>query len=244
MYGVRVGLNLEYAAMVMLVVAASAYRSSARAATSAHLQQHLRRESLDAEIKHARLQLLRAQIEPHFLFNTLSTVRTLARIDRSAAVEMIDNLLRYLSEALPKLRRDESSLGEELQLIDAYLRIHQVRMGERLSYEFSVPQALQAERIPTMVLLTLVENSLKHGINPEVCGGSIRISAIRKPAALLLQVADSGGGMTVTEGTGTGLANIRRRLTALYGDSAGLSLAPAASQGMIATVAIPRAFAV
>jgi two-component sensor histidine kinase len=231
--------NLPCAFEAVLVFAAVAYRSSARSATNELLQRQIASIALDGDVKRARLRLLRAQIEPHFLFNTLATVRTLLRLDRSAAVEMIDNLMRYLSEALPKLRQDESSLAEELQLVAAYLRIHQIRMGARLSYELSIPERLGTERIPTMLLLTLVENALKHGINPTVEGGLISVSATREHYALVLKVADTGLGLTVTEGHGMGLANIRRRLSMLYGDEAIFSLARNAAHGMVATVKIP-----
>ena len=184
-------------------------------------------------MKRARLQLLRAQIEPHFLFNTLANVRSLARIDRLAAIAMLDHLMRYFSEALPKLRQEESALSDELLLIDAYLRIHQIRMGSRLTYELQVPEQLAVERIPTMLLLTLVENAVKHGINPALDGGSIRVSASRESGNLVLKVTDSGKGLSATAGHGTGLANIRRRLSMLYGDEAVLSLTPAAIRGVV-----------
>lgn len=235
------GANLIYGLMVAMIVAACAYRSSARTATSTLMQRQIESAGLDATVKRARLELLRAQIEPHFLFNTLATVRTLARIDRLAAVDMLDNLMRYLSEALPKLRQEESSLADELQLVDAYLRIHQIRMGTRLSYELLIPEQLGNERIPTMILLTLVENAIKHGINPSIDGGSIRVSASRDHSALVLKVADSGRGLAATDGHGMGLANIRRRLTMLYGDGADLSLARLATRGVVATVSIPVA---
>lgn len=235
------GLNLEYAIMVAMIVSACVYRSSARSATSMLMQSDIEGAALDADVKRARLTLLRAQIEPHFLFNTLATVRTLSRVDRAAAVEMIDHLMRYLSEALPKLRREQCSLGEEMQLVDAYLRIHQIRMGSRLSFELSVPDLLSEERIPTMILLTLVENAVKHGINPAVDGGSIRVSASRENKNLVLKVSDSGQGMAATDGHGMGLANIRRRLMMLYGDDAVLSLARPVARGVTATVSIPLA---
>jgi two-component sensor histidine kinase len=239
--GEDAGFNSKYAFMVAFIIAACAYRSSARTASSIFLEKQIEGAALDGDVKRARLQLLRAQIEPHFLFNTLATVRALARTDRALAVDMIVNLMRYLSEALPKLRQEESSLAEELQLVDAYLRIHQIRMGTRMSYELLIPENLSAERVPTMMLLTLVENAVKHGINPAVAGGSIRVSASHERAALVLKVADSGGGMAATEGHGMGLANIRRRLTMLYGDAAVLSLARAATRGVVATVSIPLA---
>jgi sensor histidine kinase YesM len=233
--------NSSYALMVVLIVAACVYRSSARSATESFLQKQIEGAALDANVKRARLQLLRAQIEPHFLFNTLATVRTLARTDRGAAVAMIDHLMRYLSEALPKLRQEECSLAEELQLIDAYLRIHQIRMGSRMSYELRIPPTLFERRIPTMILLTLVENAVKHGINPAVDGGRISVSALQEQGALVLRVSDSGQGMAATDGHGMGLANIRRRLTILYGDDAVLTLSRPAARGVTASVSIPLA---
>ena len=235
--------NEQYAVMVALIIAACAYRSSGRTASGQLLERETQSAALNAEVKRARLRLLRAQIEPHFLFNTLATVRTLARVEPSAAIDMLDNLMRYLAEALPKLRQDESSLADELQLIEAYLRIHQIRMGRRLSYELHVPEQLAGERIPTMILLTLVENAVKHGINPAIDGGTIRVSATREQTALVLRVADSGRGLTATDGHGMGLANIRNRLTALYGDDAALTLARAPTRGVVATVSIPLAAA-
>jgi LytS/YehU family sensor histidine kinase len=227
--------------MVTLIITACVYRSASRSAAGQLMQSEIDSAALDADVKRARLQLLRAQIEPHFLFNTLATVRSLMRIDPEAAVEMLDHLMRYLSEALPKLRLEEASLGEELQLIDAYLRIHQIRMGKRLSYELLVPDVLAEERIPTMALLTLVENAVKHGINPAVEGGLIRVSASREHSALVLRVSDSGQGMAATDGHGLGLANIGRRLAMLYGDNAVLSLARSATRGVTATISIPLA---
>ena len=233
--------NIEYAVMVTLIVAACVYRSSARSATEAFMQKQIEGAALDASVKRARLQLLHAQIEPHFLFNTLATVRTLARSDRLAAVAMVDHLMRYLSEALPKIRQEECSLAEEVKLIEAYLRIHQIRMGSRMSYQLLIPESLLEQRIPTMILLTLVENAVKHGINPAVDGGRISVSANREQDVLVLRVSDSGQGMAATDGHGMGLANIRRRLMMLYGDHAVLSLSRPAARGVTASVSIPLA---
>ena len=223
----------------MTVVLVCAFRSSARTAATDLARDEIGAAALDADLTRARLQLMRAQIEPHFLFNTLATVRALARSDRAASVEMIGSLIRYLSEALPKIRQEESLLADELRLVEAYLRIHRIRMGSRLTFELPAIGGLESVRIPTMILLTLVENALKHGINPSVDGGFIRVSADRVRSALVLRVSDSGQGMTTTEGHGVGLANIRRRLSMLYGDRAILSLSPAASRGVVATVSIP-----
>ena len=232
---------LESLLTASLVLSICAYHSHIQGATDTVLRTQIDRATLDAELKRAHLQLLRAQIEPHFLFNTLSAVRTLAKIDRAGTVEMLDNLMRYFAAALPRLRQDDVPLAEEMQLIDAYLGIYRVRMGARLGYEVALPRNLADIRVPTMMLLTLVENALKHGVNPVVEGGFIRVSAARERASLLLKVADSGRGMSVRHGHGVGLANVRQRLIMLYGDAAVLSLAHAEPRGVVATISIPCA---
>jgi signal transduction histidine kinase len=224
---------------VGLLVTVCVYHSHSQGATDTLLRTQIGRATLDAELRRAQLQFLRAQIEPHFLFNTLSAVRTLGRIDRGGTVEMLDNLMRYFSAALPNLRRDEAPLGEEMQLIDAYLAIYRVRMGARLGYEIALPKNLADVCVPTLMLLTLVENALKHGVNPTIEGGFIRVSATREHASLLLKVADSGRGMSARHGHGTGLANVRQRLTMMYGDAALLSLAHGEPRGVVATISIP-----
>lgn len=223
---------------VLLLWAFGYYRAASRASdTLARAQIDI--ASRDAELKQARLQLLRAQVEPHFLFNTLATIHALARTERATAIQLIDNFMQYLAAALPKLRHEEAPLADEMQLIEAYLAIYQLRMGRRLAYEIALPPELAALRISTMILLTLVENALKHGINPAIEGGFIRVSATRDSSALVLRVADSGGGMQSQHGQGSGLANARLRLMMRYGDEASLSLAPAEPRGVIATVRIP-----
>jgi hypothetical protein len=195
--------------------------------------------ALDAEMSRARLQLLRAQIEPHFLFNTLANVRQLARTDTSAATRMLDNLMQYFAAALPNLRNEETTLAQEAALLDAYLSIHRMRMGGRLTYQVEFPAELGGVRVPTMMLLTLVENAIKHGITPLTEGGAISVRAHRTDALLQLTVVDSGRGMTATAGSGTGLANIRSRLMLLYGNAAALSLSRLQPRGVAATITLP-----
>ncbi|HEX3846337.1 MAG TPA: histidine kinase [Steroidobacteraceae bacterium] len=235
------GYFAERLLTAVLLAAVCWYQSAMRGATDTLMGTQIEGATLGAELERARLQMLRSQIEPHFLFNTLANVRTLARIDRSSAVEMLDNLMRYLAAALPKLREGESSLDDEMRLVDAYLRIFRVRMGTRLSYEVSTAPGLDDQRIPAMMLLTLVENALKHGINPAVEGGFIRVSAARSGSSLVLEVADSGQGMTdqPKEGTGSGLANVRLRLLMQYGDSATLTVAHAVPRGLVAAISLP-----
>lgn len=222
-----------------LVVAVCAYHSHVRGTSERLLRVRIEQTTLDAELQRAQLQLLRTQIEPHFLFNTLSAVRSLARTDRAATVEMLDNLIRYFDAALPRLRQDKVSLAEEMRLVEAYLSIYRVRMGTRLTYEIDLPATLADTAVPTMMLLTLVENALKHGVGPVVEGGLIRVSATRRGGTLLLKVADSGRGLEVRHGHGTGLANVRQRLLMLYGDAAILALGQAEPRGVVASLSIP-----
>ncbi len=195
--------------------------------------------ALDAQFNRAQLELLRAQIEPHFLFNTLATVRTLAYTQPGTAAILVDNLLRYLMAALAKLRNGDSSLEDEFDLIEAYLRIQQVRMGTRLTYDVTIPQALKGVRVPSVMLLTLVENAIKHGIGPAAEGGAVGVSATHETALLTLKVIDSGLGMQAQVGYGSGLANVRARLALLYNGRASLSLEPASPHGVVATIQIP-----
>jgi two-component sensor histidine kinase len=231
--------ELETAVSPLLFLwAFSAYRTASRESDTL-LQGQIAAATLDSQLQQARLQLLRAQIEPHFLFNTLATVRTLARSERAAAVHLIDNLMQYFAAALGRLRQEEATLADEMQLIDAYLGIYRVRMGSRLSYELDLPSELEHARIPTMILLTLVENALKHGVNPAVEGGHIRVRATRDRLGIVLEVADSGRGMQILEGQGSGLSNARTRLLMRYGDEASLSLTRGEPRGVVATVRIP-----
>jgi len=199
------------------------------------------RAVLAMQMDEAQLQTLLAQIEPHFLFNTLATVRSLYQSEPAAAASMLDNLSRYLTIALPRMRESESTVGREASMAESYLSIQQIRMGARLTYSIDVSSDLQGAPLPPMMLLTLVENALKHGVGPQPEGGSISITAARKDGQLLLQVADTGRGFAKQLGTGAGLANIRARLAALHGASARLRLGVNSPRGVIATIVLPLA---
>ena len=199
----------------------------------------VRQLKLKGELAASRLAMLQAQIEPHFLFNTLANARRLLHTDRAAAREMIGDLSRYLEVALPKLRDDDSTLGSELELVRAYLSVHRVRMGERLRYDIAIPDSLVCLATPPLVLLTLVENALKHGLQQLVEGGTISVSAKREDGKLKLTVADNGCGMGNDIGSGLGLANIRARLREMYGSAASLSLQVNQPRGVVAVVTLP-----
>ena len=172
---------------------------------------------LQSELATGRLQILQAQIEPHFLFNSLANVRRLLRINGPAGRAMLGDLLRYLQIALPRMRADESTLAREVELVRAFLAVHQVRMGPRLRVLFDVPSELEARSVPPMMLLTLVENSIKHGVGPLPEGGTITIAGAQTAAGLELAVTDTGRGIVAGSGHGVGLANTRARLRSMYG---------------------------
>lgn len=198
-------------------------------------------ERMDRETAEARLQMLEAQIEPHFLFNTLAHVRRLYETDQVAGARMLRNLREYLSIALPSMRADAATLGRELDHVVAYLGIQQVRMGYRLAYAIEVPAGLRDNRLPPLMLLTLVENAIKYGLSPRPQGGRIDMRASLAAGLLRVEVADTGGGFTKSHGGGTGLANIRARLASTYGSDASLSLAVNDAGGVTASLVIPVA---
>ena len=235
---------LQWQVMVVgLLLAAQEFRWRSRRAASSLEHSADTRATLQRDLAQARLQLLQAQVEPHFLFNSLANLRRLVRTDGAAAQAMLGDLLVYLREALPRLRDERSTLASETELARAYLAVHRVRMGARLQVQIDVPAALGAAEVPTMPLLTLVENAIKHGLQPVVEGGSIRISAELQGSApaqqLLLRVADTGQGMGSGLGHGTGLANLRARLRAMFGPAATLALHVNEPRGVVVTVSMP-----
>lgn len=201
---------------------------------------------LETRMLEARLQVMQAQVEPHFLFNTLAHIKRLYETDAKRGRRMLDAFCDYLDAALPQMRGDRSTLGRETAMARAYLETQQVRMGRRLRFEISVPENLHDVAFPPMMLLSLVENAIKHGLNPLREGGRVEIRAQAHDAALRAAVADTGAGLAGIKsegGTGIGLSNIRARLVALYGRAARLTIADNTPRGLIATIEIPRQLA-
>jgi LytS/YehU family sensor histidine kinase len=215
-------------------------RSARRAAELRETE--LERRRIDAQMIEARLQVMQAQVEPHFLFNTLAHVQRLFQTDPIRGRSMLDSFCGYLCAALPQMRGDRSTLGREVELARAYLDTQRIRMGRRLRFEMEIPDELQAAALPPMILLPLVENAVKHGLTPLRGGGTIVISAASDGDILRITVADTGVGFSTVElgsGSGIGLSNIRSRLSALYGPNARLALRGNAPHGMIATIDLP-----
>jgi signal transduction histidine kinase len=194
----------------------------------------------------ARVALLQAQVEPHFLFNTLAHLRRLAQTDPTAARAMLTDLRLYLAAALPELRQAEAPLARELALVAAFLALHQRRIGlARLTLRCDIAPGLDDAIVPATCLLTLAENAIKHGIGPQVAGGEILVRAgldsesPDEPRLLRLEVADTGAGMGSGTGSGTGLATLRARLAAAYGSAARLSLHLNQPHGLVARIHLP-----
>ncbi|WIG55646.1 MAG: Autolysin sensor kinase [Rhodanobacteraceae bacterium] len=194
----------------------------------------------EKELSVARLNLLHAQIEPHFLYNTLANAQVLTRSEPQQADRMLGHLIQYLRHSLPNTDGAMSTLGDELERTRAYLEILRIRMGPRLALEVDVPDALRAIQMPSMMLQTLVENAIKHGLEPKPGGGTVWLIARRDDDRVTVTVADDGLGFGVAGGgTGIGLKNVRERLRLIYGERATLSVVANAPQGVAATITVP-----
>ena len=204
-------------------------------------------QSASRQLMEARLQALQAQVEPHFLYNTLANVQALTEVDPPAANKMVCHLIEYLRAALPKMRETSSTIGQEVELARAYLNILKMRMGARLDFAIQVPDELNGVPFPPLMLPSLVENAIKHGLEPVREGGRIDVIAEKVGERFRIIVKDTGRGLAANgttsasaeTGGGVGLSNIRERLLALYGETAKLSLESNDPKGVIATIEIP-----
>ena len=230
---------LQNAVFGLIITAAWLYTRTEAENAAAIDQCAIDSARMDEQTAQARLQMLEAQIEPHFLFNTLAHVTRLYETDHVAGAQMLGNLKSYLAVALPQMRATDSTLGRELDHAKAYLEIQRIRMGRRLAFTIDVDEPLRTARLPPLMLLTLVENAIKHGLTPQPGGGRVDIRASVAAGHLQVAVGDTGQGFTKSAGGGTGLANIRARLAAQFGPNAKLALALNSPSGVIATITLP-----
>jgi signal transduction histidine kinase len=192
----------------------------------------------------SQLRLLQAQIEPHFLFNTLANVQSLMDHDLPKAKQMLSSFTDYLRASLTTLRGESSSLDHELQLAQSYLQLLQARMEDRLQFSIQADAAARAQALPPLLLQPLVENAVVHGLEPSIAGGTVRVTARVQGAQLLIEVFDDGQGLDAPSrrsskpGSGVALSNIRQRLSARYGGAATLSVTPA-NPGTLARITLP-----
>lgn len=204
----------------------------------------LRRDKIEADL---RLTVLQAQVEPHFLFNTLASIHSLIREDPERAEATLEALVDHLRATLPRFRADvgsaDSTLDQQIDICSSYLALMQVRMGHRLRYTVDVPSSLRRHPFPPLVLISLTENAIKHGIEPSAAGGNVIVSGeVEAHAAgrrLAVSVVDDGVGLSPGVGGGTGLRNIREQLAARFGAQASLSIRGRSVGGVIATIRVP-----
>jgi hypothetical protein len=188
----------------------------------------------------ARLKLLETQLEPHMLFNTLANLRALIGVDPARAQLMLDHMIAYLRSTLDASRSTTHPLQAEFDRLRDYLALMAIRMGPRLHVDLQLPPELATAKVPTLLLQPLVENAIQHGLEPQVEGGRLTVSARRDGSQLLLEVVDTGAGPGGgTHGSGFGLAQVRERLATLHGSDAGLTLEPAPPRGTRATIRLP-----
>jgi signal transduction histidine kinase len=237
--------------LAMLWIVASAiikitYKQQIKAeAQAAQAVETAEAESLKRQVVEARMAAMQAQVEPHFLFNTLASIDHLIEVDPQRASQMQKNLIALLRASMPTMREANDGavrdLGRELAVIRPYLEILKVRMEERLATTIDVPEGLLSAEFPPMMVQTLVENAIKHGLEPKPEGGQLSLKAEIVHGKLCVTVADTGLGFgrAATAGTGVGLANIRERLQLLYGTKASLTITENPGGGTRVAIAVP-----
>jgi LytS/YehU family sensor histidine kinase len=200
----------------------------------------LERSQLERQALDARLRLLQAQVAPHFLFNTLANVQALVDAGSPQAPAVLRSLTAYLRAAVPRLDDPTTTLGQEVQLVRAYLELMHMRMPDRLQFALHVDDAALSLHCPPMTLLTLVENAVRHGIDPSEQGGRIDISVQRRGDRCVVRVSDNGAGLRPSsEGLGTGLSALRERLQLSFGGDARLSVSAQQPKGVCAELDFP-----
>lgn len=195
---------------------------------------------LETERDQSELAMLEAQIEPHFLFNTLAHIKRLYRVDAASADQVLHSLIGYLEQALPALRRANWTVGDEIALVELYLGILKQRFDERFDFVIELPEAQKSLAIPALTVATLVENAVRHGLGPKAGKGTVRVCVSQGVAGVQIAVCDDGVGLRATSGKGLGLATVRARLRSKFGTLAQLVVEPA-TVGVRSTIHLPSA---
>ena len=228
--------------LLMLIARSFAGRAARGEQRAVIAESRERSETYARQLAEARLMVMRAQVEPHFLFNTLAHVQALQEIDPPQAGRMLERLISYLRAAMPAMRETTSTLGREVEVVRAYLDLLKIRMGDRLHYTISIPAELNNISFPPTMIATLVENAIKHGLEPKRDGGTvaIRVQLVNEQVEVL--IADNGLGLggAQTQGSGIGLANTRERLKMLYGDTGELVVEANSPGGVRAILRVPK----
>ncbi len=227
------------AAFVLAPELITRLQSAETARIARRVADQLRVTSLERSLALSELKALQAQIEPHFLYNVLANVQSMVKLAPDTADAMLMHLIEYLKLALPSMRGGESTVGAELDLAHAYLAIAQLRFGDRLQVRVVCDESLTTQSMPPMLLLPLVENAVKHGVEPKPGAVQVHIEVSAENGVLVFRVVDDGAGFTQAAGSGIGIANVRERLVALFKDGANVSVEPQASGGVTSTLNLP-----
>jgi sensor histidine kinase YesM len=203
-------------------------------------QERIKRLSSEKEALEANLRLLQAQIEPHFLFNTLSNVLSLIGTDPASGKSMLVDLIHYLRTSLSGTFPDPITLDQEMDMIKAYLNIQKIRMGERLHFKIELPDAVSKHPFPPMLLQPLVENALKHGLEPKMEGGEIMIKATEEEDLIRVEVMDTGCGFSSLHNAGVGIGNVKERIKLLYGEKGRFIIEENKPNGVRAIIEVPK----
>jgi sensor histidine kinase YesM len=214
-------------------------KAKLRLVSEAAEKERIDRLASEKEALQSKLRMLQAQIEPHFLFNTLSNILSLIDTEPAKGKSMLMDLIRYLRTSLSRTLPDTTTLGQEMDTIHAYLSIQKIRLGNRLRFTIDVPETLRQYPSPPMLLQPLVENAVKHGLEPKVDGGEIKITADEQDGLLRITVADTGLGFSSLNQSGVGIANVRERLRLLYGGKGRLLLEENKPVGVRAVLEVP-----
>jgi hypothetical protein len=245
--GVAIALNIAVLAAIYALLggglALRTYLGEHRRLEALRQRRELAALRLRERQAEQRLALLQAQVEPHFLFNSLASIRALVQQSPRRAEAALDALVAYLRSTIPQLREVDgvpaSTLGRQLDICAAYLELMQARMGERLSFAIDAPESLRELPFPPLLLIGLVENAIKHGVEPQAGPGHVALHAFRREDHLLVRVSDDGVGVRAGVGSGLGLVNLREQLALCYGERAGFSLTGLRERGAVAEIRVP-----
>lgn len=233
------GLAFNSIIISLIILAIYISREKKLMAEMAQERERARFAEMERSATLANLRMLQAQIEPHFLFNTLANVTSLIHPAPDQAKHMLESFITYLRGSLATSREETTTLEREFSLMKDYLDILRIRMGERLQVEIDLPDDLNQAAVPPMLIQPLVENAIKHGLEPKVEGGTLRLSATRDNANIRIVIADSGLGFSGATSSGVGLRNVRERLTALFGDGGRLAVEENAGGGTRVVITVP-----
>ncbi|HVN94885.1 MAG TPA: histidine kinase [Syntrophorhabdaceae bacterium] len=229
-------------AITITSVVAYFFYSKARLKSTRRIieEERVNRLLSEKEALEARLRLLQAQIEPHFLFNTLSNVLSLVDTDPAKGKSMLTDLIRYLRTSLSRTLPETTTLSQEMEMIRSYLNIQKIRMDERLSFTIEFPDALGQQPFPPMLIQPIVENAIKHGLEPTIDGGTVAVRATKQDGRIRIEVVDTGMGFSAYQKNGVGIANVKERLKLLFGENGRFTLEENKPTGVRAVIEVPE----